>query len=82
MIIYELLGVGIIFAALGLDIRISTRSRYSYHTIQNFGGENFGEMAHSKDWRIKFWQMSKIPYNTKFWREEILVKWLMAKTGG
>ena len=45
-------------------------------------GENFGEMAHSKDWRIKFWQMNKIPYDTKFWREKILAKWLMTKIGG
>ena len=34
-------------------------SNNQYHTIQNFGGRNFGKIAHCKNWRIIVWRIPK-----------------------
>ena len=47
--------------------------------IQNLEGENFGKIAHSKDWQIKFLRMNKIPYDTKFWSEKNFAKMVHGK---
>ena len=53
----------------------------TYCTRQILEGENFGEIEHSKHWRIKFWRMPRI---NAWYTERLLIvdyKHLLRKSG-